>query len=75
MGRGAIVGGGAIQVNASLFGASALTTPAATVAGSTPAYGFPGLDQQFLWLRGPGRPSAERRLSLARRQVLAAGRL
>jgi hypothetical protein len=26
------------QVNASLFGASALTTPAATVAGSTPAY-------------------------------------
>ena len=31
------------QVNASLFGASALTTPAATVAGSTPAYAFPAL--------------------------------
>ncbi len=31
------------QVRASLFGASALTTPAATVAGSTPAYAFPAL--------------------------------
>ncbi len=31
------------QVRASLFEASALTTPAATVAGSTPAYAFPAL--------------------------------
>ncbi|MGA9488336.1 MAG: porin [Methylocella sp.] len=31
------------QVNASLFGVGALTTPAATVAGSTPAYAFPAL--------------------------------
>jgi Porin subfamily len=31
------------QLNTSLFGASALTTPPATVAGSTPAYAFPAL--------------------------------
>jgi hypothetical protein len=31
------------QVRASLFEASALTTPAATVAGSTPAFAFPAL--------------------------------
>jgi len=42
--RGAVqLSAAAHQVNASLFGASALTTPAATVAGSTPAYAFPAL--------------------------------
>jgi len=66
-GRGA-ADGSRHQNDASLFGASALTTPAATVAPSTPAmptgltsnsYGF-----------ASGRHSAERRLSLAGRQTL-----
>ena len=64
------------QNNASLFGTSALATPPVTPrAAVDPRLCLPGRHQQQLRLRGPGRHSAERRLSLARRQALAAGRL